>query len=339
MEQIRFYRTPVDRAALKVLTKRRDLPGLMQSSGLLAFYLFTTFVSLYFYKTGNWVMMVVSCYFHSLFVNFLGMEAAVHELSHKTPFRTKWLNEFFYGLFSFLTWNNPVHFRESHKRHHQVTVFEGLDREVILTPGDPGRQDYISWFLFDWKKFRMIMRANLAFVLGKDQPDVFAWNPLFSRDDPRRERMFRWSRFQMLGHGLLIYIFIRYDLPVLIYTVSCSYFFATALSRSCEILQHKGLKPNIPDWRMTCHTMIVGPVISFFYWRMNYHVEHHMYAAVPFYNLPGLHKMIAFDSPVPVKGYWKGVKKVLYCLKRQRELNEWFYIPSLPETANDSRIK
>ena len=31
---------------------------------------------------------------------------------------------------------------------------------------------------------------------------------------------------------------------------------------------------------------------QFFYWNMNYHVEHHMYAAVPYYNLPKLRKAI-----------------------------------------------
>ena len=338
-DRINFYRTPVDREKLRALTKRQNLPGLLQSMGILTFYLLTTSLCLYFFLKGQILLTVAACIIHSLFSNFLGMEASVHELSHKTPFRTRWLNELFYGIFSFLTWNNPVHFRESHRRHHHMTVFEGLDKEVVLVPGALSRADYISWFLFDWKKFLMIMPANLAFFTGRDQPDVFSWDPLFEKDDPRRKRMFWWARFQLIGHILLAFLFARAGLWVLIYTVSFSYFFFTALSRSCEIVQHKGLKPNIPDWRMTCHTMIFGPLMAFFYWRMNFHIEHHMFAAVPFYNLHKMHELLADDTPEPVRGHLKGVKKITGLLKRQRREAGWFYSPVLPETAHPARLQ
>jgi hypothetical protein len=41
--------------------------------------------------------------------------------------------------------------------------------------------------------------------------------------------------------------------------------------------------PNVPDWRITYHTMILGSVTGFLYWKRNYHIEHHMFAAVPFF--------------------------------------------------------
>ena len=210
---------------------------------------------------------------------------------------------------------------------------------MILVPGALNTADYISWFLFDLKKFMKIMPANLAFFLGKDQPDVFFWDPLFEKDDPRRKRMFLWSRFQLIGHVLLALLFARAGLWVLIYTVSLSYFFFNILSNTSGFVQHQGLKPNIPDWRITCHTMIFGPVMAFFYWRMNYHIEHHMFAAVPFYNLHKLHKLIAEDTPVPVHGYFKGVKKIAGLIKRQREEPGWFYLPELPESANPARLE
>ena len=64
----------------------------------------------------------------------VGMSAAVHELNHGTVFKTKRINEFFYKLFCFLTWNNPVHFRASHALHHQYTVYREVDKEVIQEP-------------------------------------------------------------------------------------------------------------------------------------------------------------------------------------------------------------
>lgn len=336
--RIPFYRTPVDRDILRSLTKRSDARGLIQSVGILTVYAATTAASLYFFLNKMWVPMVIACYIHSVFSSFTGMESSVHELSHKTPFKTRWLNEFFYGLFSFLSWNNPVHFRESHKRHHQWTVFRGRDKEVVVQPAPYGPWDFFSWFTFDWKKFVMIMRSNMVFVAGRDIPDVFFWDPLFKKDDPKRARMILWARLQLLAHIVLVGVFIYFQLYVLIYTVTASYFFATFLGRTTEIVQHVGIKSDVPDWRVTCHTMLFGPFVSFFYWRMNYHIEHHTYGAVPFFNLPKLHKAVAADCPVPVKGYFPAVRKILGIMKRQRSEPEWCYVPEMPEGATPARM-
>jgi len=337
-ERINFYRSPVDRELLRSLNERSDIRGLLQSLSHLIIYLGTTVLCLYFFLEKMWILMVLSCYLHSTFSNFLGIEAAVHELSHKTPFKTRALNEFFYGLFSLLTWNNPVHFRESHRRHHQFTVFKGLDKEVVLSPAPFSGVDFFSWFTFDWKWFAMIMRGNWSYVRGRDIPDTFFWDPLFEKNDPRRAAMILWTRLQFLFHITAIVVFALNGLWVLIYTVSCSYFFATFLRRSTGIVQHVGLKSDVPDWRVTCHTMLFGPFMRFFYWNMNYHVEHHTYAAVPFFNLRRLHKAIAADCPIPEKGYFRALGKILGLMRTQRKDPSWCYIPRMPEGAAPAKM-
>ena len=64
-------------------------------------------------------------------------------------------------------------------------------------------------------------------------------------------------------------------------------------------LQHAGLRDNVPDFRKNTRTIKLDPVTSFFYWYMNLHVEHHMYPAVPCYNLGRLNRVIAYDLPEP----------------------------------------
>jgi len=193
--------------------------------------------------------------------------------------------------------------------------------------------DYVSWFLFDYGKFAMIMRGNWAYFRGRDVPDTFRWDPLFEKDDPRRRRMVAWARFQMISHLLLIGFFAVLGLWPLIYLVSFSYFFATFLTRSCEIVQHVGLPKDVPDWRLNCHSMDFGPVMAFLYWRMNWHTEHHMYAAVPFWKLRRLHEAIAHDCPAPVKGHWRGVRKILALVRAQRENPEFVHRHVFPDTA------
>ena len=46
-------------------------------------------------------------------------------------------------------------------------------------------------------------------------------------------------------------------------------------------------------------TITLDPVSEFLYWHMNWHLEHHMFAAIPCYNLKKLHHAVARDMPVP----------------------------------------
>jgi hypothetical protein len=116
---------------------------------------------------------------------------------------TRWLNELFYRLFCFLAWNNPLQFRISHMLHHQYTVHRGLDKEVILEPISFTALDYISWFLFDFRKFKTYMFPHFTHFVGKADVDFYFWDPLFPPGDRRRTQMCNWARLLILGHVLL----------------------------------------------------------------------------------------------------------------------------------------
>ena len=51
----------------------------------------------------------------------------------------------------------------------------------------------------------------------------------------------------------------------------------------------------------------LNPLAEFLYWRMNWHLEHHMYAGVPCYNLKKLYREVADDMPEPrtLLGAWR----------------------------------
>ncbi len=130
--KINWYRTPLDPKELQSLTARSDAKGLLQAGSFILIFLVTTGISLFFFLRQMWIPMVVACYLHSMFLFFVSMAAAVHELSHGTAFKSRRLNDFFYYLCCFLTWNNPVHFRASHTYHHLYTVHRGTDLEVKI---------------------------------------------------------------------------------------------------------------------------------------------------------------------------------------------------------------
>ena len=277
--QIEWYRIPVDKGTLKSFTEKSDLKGFLQAGSFLLVFIATTSISFYFFWRHLWVPMVIFCYLHSVFHQMVGMSAAVHELNHGTVFKTRRINEFFYKLFCFLTWNNPVHFRASHALHHQYTVFREIDKEVIQEPVKLTMNwgNYISWFTFDYAWFWTLIRANVL-------PSYVALIVLFS------------------------------------------------VTHLCA-LQHMGLDENVPDWRMVCHTVKVHPVVGWLYWHMNYHIEHHMYAAVPCYNLAKFHDAIKDQLPEGPNGFIQGLKLVGEIKKRQEEDPEYVYVPRFPPTA------
>ena len=63
------------------------------------------------------------------------------------------------------------------------------------------------------------------------------------------------------------------------------------------------MTPDSPDFRMVCRTFTCGRFLGFLYWNMQYHIEHHTYPAVPFYNLPAIRKA---EPPLSPAFRWGG---------------------------------
>ena len=58
------------------------------------------------------------------------------------------------------------------------------------------------------------------------------------------------------------------------------------------LTQHMGLKEDTKDHRESTRSIRLNPIFSFIYWKMEYHIEHHMFPMVPSYNLPKLYDEI-----------------------------------------------
>lgn len=337
-EKIHWYRTPLPREVRDELTRRSDLRGFLHAGTFLLIYVTTTALCLLLFLRQQWVAMVAMCYIHSVFHGFMGKGASVHELSHNTAFKTKQFNDFFFRLFAFLTWSSYLHFKESHTKHHHYTVYDDLDKEVPPNQTDFRWYHILSWFTFDYKLFKQMIWTNVQHALGNTDVDFFWWCPLLSKENIKTKKLIGWARTMILGHVLIFAIFAYFRLWVLIYCVNFGTFFATFLLNGCRLQQHAGLTRNVPDWRVVAYSAKFGPLMSYLYWNMNYHAEHHMYAAVPFYNLPRLHKALENDLPEPINGYWRGVLHVLRVRHRQKSDPDYRFMPRFPETAAPPKL-
>ena len=74
----------------------------------------------------------------------------------------------------------------------------------------------------------------------------------------------------------------------------------------------------------------MNPVSRFIYWNMNYHIDHHMYAAVPFHQLPKFHEVLKKGLPESPSSFVAGIRLVLEIKKRQKTEPAFIYVPRLP---------
>ena len=95
--------------------------------------------------------------------------------------------------------------------------------------------------------------------------------------------------------------------PILFFIISLHHFIGNWLWYFVGAPMHCGLRSDVQDFRKCVRTITLDPISEFLYWHMNWHLEHHMFAAVPYYNLPKLHQVITDDMPKPrtMLGAWK----------------------------------
>jgi fatty acid desaturase len=261
----------------------------------------TGYFTYYFFITDNYLLGITTLFLHCTFFSFLGWSGIGHELVHNSVFKTNFLNKFFLKLFSFLTWNNYVYFEESHKRHHKYTLYNELDREVVL-PLSPEYTQWIYLFTFDIHSFLKNFKALIENSLGKING---IWgNELFPKNDKKkRTQLFNFSRIILLGHISLATIFILSENYILLLLITFAPFIGNWLNRMLAISQHINMKGNINDFRQNSTTIRMNWFLSTLYSNMNYHIEHHLYPNVPFYNLPALSKEIEAFLPKPIEGF------------------------------------
>lgn len=316
--RIRWYRTSIDKETLRELTRRSDWQGLKQSLMHLGLVIATGGFAYYSFHHLAWPWTLVALFLHGTCMSFTSPAAACHELCHGTPFKTRWLNELFLGIFAFLSWTNPVWFRTSHTRHHQYTLHKPYDLEVVLPQPRTRPMDWFRMVTFSPTWIYNAIRGHVRHATGILTGE---WaNRIFPESEPAlRRRLVNWARFLLIGHLLLAVWFVAIREWILIPIVVLP-FYSGWLATLCVAPQHKGMQSQVPDFRRCCRTVIQDPLTNFLYWQMNYHIEHHMYAGVPFFNLRKLHRLVQEDGgPQPPRGLIDTWREIFIIDRRQRE--------------------
>ncbi len=328
--RISWYRTKIDRELLAELNQRSDLLGALQTLSYLGTLAATGALAWWATLHLAWYWSIPAFFLHGTCYAFI--INGFHELVHSSVFRTQSLNVFFLYLFSFLGYYNPIHFWASHTEHHKYTLYPPEDGEVVLPVYLTLRGFLRGAFVNPLGAYHRIFGTIRRGFFGRLNP---GWDQiLFPPEDlDSRRRLFRWDRVMTLGHVALVVgsLYLGWwQLPLL---VTLGSFYGGFVFLLCNTSQHIGLTDKVPDFRLCSRTIILNPLVRFLYWHMNFHIEHHMYAAVPCYRLGRLHQAIKHDLPPSVVGLIATWREINATMQRQKVEPDYQYLPPLPEGA------
>ncbi|MCY4462410.1 MAG: fatty acid desaturase [Albidovulum sp.] len=249
-----------------------------------------------------------------------------HELSHGTPFRIRWLNDFLYWVNGFMTLHETYYWRWSHTRHHTDTLHVGRDPEIaVMAPADLARLILDFVFLVSGLKMLLLIFKH---SFGKIEGDGVHFIP----DSERRKVIWNSRAYVAITVATVIAAVIWQSwLPILL--VVTPRFYGGFFPQFFNITQHAGLKENCQDHRQNCRTFYTNPVFEFLYMKMNYHIEHHMFPMVPFHRLPALHAAIKDQCPPVYPSVWACYREMIPAIRKQLKDPHYFVERPLPNAV------
>ena len=238
----------------------------------------------------NGWLQIAAMLVHGVFL--AALFAPLHECVHRTPFKSRRLNDLVAVIIGLLHFLPARYFRHFHFAHHRHTQDPAKDPELarVRPSGWWSYVSYLSGYYY-W-------RTQLRYLFGGDAAVARA---AFL---PQRERgaLVREARFHVL-----FYLLILVALPLVGRMEPLLYWFAPMLMGQpflrAYLLAEHGSCPEIEDMLANTRTTYTTAAVRFLMWNMPYHVEHHVYPAVPFHALPALNGRIADKLAITADGY------------------------------------
>ena len=321
--RIKLYRCLIDPNILRELSKPSDFQGFKMALGHLGLWLLTGSLSFYFAIEQFWLGFLLSIFLHGTVGTFFS--APHHELCHGTVFKTKQLNEIFLKIFSTLGTQNFLIYKMSHSYHHRFTLHPIADKEVALPKTPSLRVLYLLQLFtfnitggFESRGLIPTMRGLFWVAADKMEQPYNEWGAeLYAKFPEERLKAVYWARYLIAFHLSFALFTVLIGYPILILIVSLHPFIGNWLRYFVGSPMHCGLRSDVSDFRKCVRTITLDPILEFLYWHMNWHLKHHMFAAVPCYNLKKLYEAVAEDMPKP-RTLISSWKEMLEVVKQQK---------------------
>jgi len=270
---------PLSEDEVKLLTQRSDLRGfwvLTWQLGIFAacFAIAAQWPSVFTYIVGTVL----------LGGRQMGFFVLTHEMGHRSFFKTSWLNE---QLCSWITapmdFSNGRSYMREHLVHHRDV---GKSNDPDIT----NYQDYPITGARLRRKLKRDLTGQTGFRdLSRRLKGFLQLSSLSSED--------RWALIRgLIWHLCLFFILYSFGVPHLfLMWIAALLFCYPAIARLRQVSEH-GAVPELSndDPRLNTRTTVVKPWVRLILCPhgVNYHIEHHLNAAVPIYRLPQAHRLL-----------------------------------------------
>lgn len=265
----------VDPNVLRELNRKSDLRGWLQMISHFG-AIFATGTGLYV-AWGTWWAVPIFM-LHGTLIAFL--YAAQHELSHGTPFKTRWLNEAFGRLIGFIQIYPRDFDQVQHFAHHRHTQMWEEDGELQREPYS--LTTYVLWLLgptYWWSRISRIFRLARGIVIER-----------YVRED-EKEKLIRESRIHLaLYAAIAIASYAAGSWAAVAFWIA-PLIIMKPVQQLQNTIEHLGLghHDNILENTRTVDT--IAP-LRWMAWNMQFHTAHHTFPSVPFHRLEELHAEI-----------------------------------------------
>ncbi len=327
----KWHKCIVDKEVLKELSKKSDIKGLQH----VAFYFGLLFVLGFFaYKTwGTWW----SLFWFLIYGNIFCFSNPIwHETGHKTAFKSKFLNELFYYIACFMSYFEPIRWRYTHFIHHGNTYStkDPYDHEIEYGNNFKETPNKLIINIIPFGEL-FFFKNNISFEIFKHAFGINTQVMLDSIPETMRPKCILISRIFVIFWILIIIwsVLASSWLPVLFLLLP--QFYGKTLHKLVAFTQHAGLARDIKDHRATSREMYLNPILSFLYWKMEYHLTHHLFPTVPSYNLDKLHNYIKDQIPEPNKGLIDAFKEIIPAIMKQKNDPSFFIKKNLPQLQSN----
>ncbi len=262
----------IDKAELKALYQHRWQPNLK----IPLFYGIWIGLGIMAWNAPHW-SIVWLCYLAMGYMQ-MGIVTFMHDCTHSVLFKTKWKNWVF-GAFAMIPLLiSFTAFKEDHLLHHR---FNRSNKDPdAFTMGKRGIGDYILFYAY---ALIGVVLTAIQFVI------IFPLQKLSGR-----KALIHWSEIALHAvitviiyewannKGIASEVFALWFWPLIFFGFFNSVRF---------VAEHYGTPWNAGQLAGT-RTIISNPMHSWFWNNINYHIGHHVYPAVPWYNLQQLHALM-----------------------------------------------
>jgi fatty acid desaturase len=227
---------------------------------------------------------------HALFI-------LAHESAHYRLFEQRWLNDAVGRLCATVQGLSMRTYRVIHRLHHN-NLYTELDPDTALHGGYPRGKAYLARKLLKdlsgltaWKTYAYFLGGAPAL----NTQTQMAIRPLDDTSAKLREEARTDRNTVIVTHAFLLFFFIwnGFVVEYLVLWILPLVTVVQAILRLRAIAEH-GATTDFSSPLTAARTNMVPPWLGWlvFPHNVNYHIEHHLYASVPQYHLPELHRAL-----------------------------------------------